>query len=284
MGADGAGDPGRTYDRDYLLSEEKRNQVMELWEVQKFGHDSFGDPEYQAIYGMTPSEWYGRGVRLLARTTLEAVRDKLGEMIGRDVERVIRGAPDTLKFVVIDPFAGSCNGLYWIVRYVRGARGIGYEADPTIYQLTRRNLGLLDRPIELLHGDYKALLGTHRFPPDHAVVAFLAPPWGDALDRESGLDLRRTKPPIPEIVGDFERVYSGHAILYVVQVHQHLEPASLAEVRAEFDWSEVRIYDINAEGMKHGVLLGTRRWPAEIDQHPPSPCDSDRRSPIARDS
>ena len=36
------------YDRDFLLSPGKRNQVMALWEVEKFGTDSFGDPDYPA--------------------------------------------------------------------------------------------------------------------------------------------------------------------------------------------------------------------------------------------
>jgi hypothetical protein len=153
MSGQGARDPGPKYDRWFLLGEEKRNQVMALWKVRKYGIDRFGDPEYVSVYGMPPAEWYGRGVRLLARTAVEAVRDALGQRIGRDVGRVVRCAPATTRVAVIDPFAGSCNGLYWIVRHVPGARGIGYEADPTIYELTRRTLGLLDRPIELLRGD-----------------------------------------------------------------------------------------------------------------------------------
>ena len=32
------------YDRDFLLSPAKRNQIIKLWEVEKFGRDSFGDP------------------------------------------------------------------------------------------------------------------------------------------------------------------------------------------------------------------------------------------------
>ena len=32
------------YDRDFLLSQEKRNQLVELWEVEKYGHDCFSDP------------------------------------------------------------------------------------------------------------------------------------------------------------------------------------------------------------------------------------------------
>ena len=70
MAEPGSGAAQPHYDRDFLLSRGKRNQVMELWEVQKFGTDSFGDPDYVSIYGMKPAEWYARGVRLLARTTI----------------------------------------------------------------------------------------------------------------------------------------------------------------------------------------------------------------------
>ncbi len=76
----------------------------------------------------------------------------------------------------------------------------------------------------------------------------------------AGLYLRRIKPPITEIVEDFERVYTDNRMLYVIQVHQHLEPVSLAKLKQRFEWSELRIYDINVEGMRHGVLLGTKRW------------------------
>src|ERR1700740_2756136 len=81
------------YDRDFLLNPAKRNQIVELWEVEKFGRDSFGDPGAVSLYGMTPVQWYARGVRILARTTLEAVRDPLGNRIGREVARVAATAP-----------------------------------------------------------------------------------------------------------------------------------------------------------------------------------------------
>jgi len=42
---------------------------------------------------MTPAQWYARSVRLLARTTLEAVRDPLGTCIGEDVARVAATVP-----------------------------------------------------------------------------------------------------------------------------------------------------------------------------------------------
>src|SRR6476661_6842033 len=100
------------YDRTFLLSPEKRNHVMELWEVQRYGLDSYGDADYVRLYGMSPAEWYQRGVRLLARTTVECVRDALANLMGVDVARVLQRAPAGQGITVIDPFAGSCNSLY----------------------------------------------------------------------------------------------------------------------------------------------------------------------------
>jgi hypothetical protein len=63
------------HDRDYLLRAGKRDDVLALWEVQQYGRNSFGDPDYVTIYGLTPADWYARGIRLLARTAVECTRD-----------------------------------------------------------------------------------------------------------------------------------------------------------------------------------------------------------------
>jgi len=249
------------YDRDFLLSAGKRNQVMELWEVEKFGIDSFGDPDYVSIYGMKPAQWYARGVRLLARTTLEAVRDQLGAMIGEDVARRVAGAPTGTPFGVIDPFAGSCNGLYWVLRQVPNATGLGFELDKSVFTLTSRNLALLTLPIELVEGDYRELLGRRRFPPDHCLVVCLGPPWGDALTAAEGLDLGRTYPPIAEIVDDFERACPENPVLYVIESHERLVSASLAALRRKFTDSDLQVYDVAAPHGRRAVLFGTNRWP-----------------------
>ena len=52
MASDRPGDRIPHYDRDFLLSPGKRNQIIELWEVEKFGRDSFGDPNAVSLYGM----------------------------------------------------------------------------------------------------------------------------------------------------------------------------------------------------------------------------------------
>ena len=54
--------------------------------------------------------------------------------------------------------------------------------------------------------------------------------------------------------------FEGHRILCAIQIHETVEPASLAELTPRFDWSARRIYGLNAPGENHGVLLGTRGW------------------------
>jgi hypothetical protein len=257
----------RRYDRAHLLSAEKRNQVLALWQVQQYGLDSYGDPDYVYLYGMRPAEWYGQGIRLLARTTVECTRDLLADAIGQDVARLLQHAPDVGGYTVIDPFAGSCNTLYWILRHVPSARGLACELDPTIYAMARTNLAALDsldtvaRSIDLLYGDYRTLLSDCRVPSDHLVVVFVAPPWGDALDAVTGLDLRRTQPPVGEVMDAIDSLHQDKPVLYVTQVHQHLEPTSRMQLESRYTWSELRIYDeLNVEGMQHGILLGSRRW------------------------
>ena len=253
--------PERKYDRDFLLSPDKRGQLIDLWEVEKYGWDCFGDPDHVHLYGMAPGQWWERGVRILARTCLEAVKDPLGNAIGRDVAKVLAPASGKYNVGVVDPFAGSCNGLYAIVRHLPGATGIGFEIQQSVFDLTSRNIAHLDAPINLVFGSYKDCLASHMHPAEHLIVAFLAPPWADALHPLTGLHLDRTKPPILEILQDFEQVYGSQPVLYVTEVHEVNEPTALKAVASTFDWSDLRIYDVNAPGLQHGVLLGTRRWP-----------------------
>jgi hypothetical protein len=123
-------DASQKYDRNLLLSPEKRNQLIELWEVEKYGRDCFNDPDHVHLYGMPPKAWYERGVRILARTCLEAVKDPLGNKIGSDITEVVAPAVGNRPIGVVDPFAGSCNGLYAILRHLPGAKGIGFEVEP----------------------------------------------------------------------------------------------------------------------------------------------------------
>jgi hypothetical protein len=272
MASQGSDRSAPKYDRDFLLSPAKRNELIELWEVEKFGRDCFGDADHVHLYGMPPKEWWRRGMRILARTCIEAVEDPFGDAIGGDVAKLITLAPGRPAIGVVDPFAGSCNGLYAILRHLPAAKGIGFEIQQAVFDLTTRNIAQLNAPIDLVLGNYKDHLASRRHPPDHLIVAFLAPPWGDALHPVTGLHLDRTKPPILEIVRDFEKVYGSQPVLYVTQVLSLNEPTALKAVESAFDWTDLRVYNFNvpggvrppgAQGRQPGILLGTRHWSSQ---------------------
>ena len=242
------------YDRELLFGGAMRNTVLELDEVQRYGADSYADMDYVSVFGMPPAEWYAKGIRLLGRTAVECTRDELANAIGADVGATAGAGPNVEGRVVVDPFAGSANTLYWMLRHLPDARGIGFELDDTVFDLTRRNLSILGLPIDVVKADYLSGLTSMEVVSDKLVIAFLAPPWGDALDTTGCLDLRRTTPPIAQIVDVlFERF--ANPLLVAIQVYENLDAASLAEVEARFDWSDLHIYDLNVPGQNHGIVL-----------------------------
>src|SRR5215831_16823467 len=164
-----------TYDRQLLLLGPKRNVILDLAEVERYGRESYGDPDYVSIYGMRPAEWYARGVRLLGRTTVECTRDALGDAIASDVAALV-GPASKRGVLVIDPFAGSGNTLYWLLRRLPSARGEGFELDEDVVALTRRNLALLGSDIVVHKKDYRSGLAGIAAG-ERLVVAFVAPPW-----------------------------------------------------------------------------------------------------------
>lgn len=249
----------RVYDRALLLHGSKRNEVLTLAEIEQYGRDSFAESDYISIYGMPPKEWYRHGIRLLGRTAVECTRDALGHRIALDVASIAGRMPST-GFVVIDPFAGSCNTLFWILRHLPNSEGIAFESDPQVFELTNRNLGAIGQSIGLFQGDYVRLLEQCRIPDDRGIVGFVAPPWGTALDEIHGLDLRRTTPPINEIIKKIARQFPKHKVLFATQVYEKISAASLSQIQVQLDWSELRIYDINKTGRNHGILLGTKGW------------------------
>src|SRR5262249_20927219 len=134
------GAPNSTYDRKLLLFGAKRNEVLQLWEVRQYGIDSYRDADYVSIFGMRPSEWHMKGVRLLGRTAVECTRDELADAIARDVAGTVALARGNAGVLVIDPFAGSANTLYWLLRHLPRSQGRGFELDASVCCLTQQNL------------------------------------------------------------------------------------------------------------------------------------------------
>jgi len=73
-----------------------------------------------------------------------------------------------------------------------------------------------------------------------------------------GLDLSRSTLPFSEVVEQMDSQFPKHKVLFAIQVYEKLHARSLNELQIRFNWSELRIYDINEEGRNHGILLGTK--------------------------
>jgi len=246
------------YGRQLLLLGAKRNSVLELWEVLRFGSDTFGDANYLSIYGLQPAEWYARGIRMLGRTAVECTPDHVANAFARDIAEVV--GLSTASAIVIDPFAGSANTLYWILRNLPGAHGTGFEVDPLVWQLTQQNLSILGLPMDVVCEDYLRALRQVEVPGDALVIAFIAPPWGDAFSPTDGLDLRGTTPPVREIVDALASLFPNR-MLFAIQVVRNVVHDSLIELRTRFDWSALRVYDSHKEAQnRNGLLLAARGW------------------------
>ena len=136
--------------------------------------------------------------------------------------RLRRCGASRAPIVVIDPFAGSCNTLYWILRHIPDASGIACEFDPQVHALTKANIAQLDQEIALIQGDYQSMLTHLDVPPGRDLIAFVAPPWSTALDESLGLDPRRTAPPIIDIVQSIASRSRDRRILFAIQVYENL--------------------------------------------------------------
>jgi hypothetical protein len=246
------------YDRQLLLLGAKRNAELTLDEVQQYGIDSYGDPDYVSIYGLRPRDWFAKGVRLLGRTAVECTRDALGDAIGRDVAAALGASRAASKVLAMDPFAGSGNTLHWILHHLPGASGLGFELDPVVYRLTAGNLAALGLPIRIIHTDFRAGFAAAQVAADSTLVLFVAPPWGQALDATTGLDLRRTDPPIVDVLDAAVACFPANPMVVAIQVHETLEPLSATALGSRLEGLRLTIYRQSEPGRNHGILLGRR--------------------------
>jgi hypothetical protein len=129
-----------------------------------------------------------------------------------------------------------------------------------VFQLTRQNLAALSWPVSFQNVDYQTGLTGVTQSPNQLVIVFVAPPWGDALDMKSGLDLANTKPPITEIIDLIAQRFQGVPLLFAIQVFEHVESASLEAVQRRLSWSRLEKYALNVPGHNHGLLMGTKGW------------------------
>jgi hypothetical protein len=93
---------GPALDRSLLLGE-KKDDLLTLAEVERYGSENCGDPDYLSLYGLRPAGWYARGVRIAGRTAVECTRDLLADlMILRFCARTLGTRPMLVAVQVAD--------------------------------------------------------------------------------------------------------------------------------------------------------------------------------------
>jgi hypothetical protein len=249
-----------THDRTQFLYGDKRDSVLSLADVHEYGRENFDDPDFLSLYGMTPAHWYARGIRLLGRTAIECTRDILAQRIGTDLADVARHLPQNVPLTVVDPFAGSGNTLYWVVKSLPGSSGVGFEQHAKVSELTSTNLRVLNANLRMEQKDFNKGLTTLSVPRENAIVIIVSPPWGRALDPEHGLDLLKTTPPVPTVLDSVQKLFPDRKLILAVQTFETMVGSSVEQVRRHFKWSTVHTYGFNPSGKNSGLLIGTMGW------------------------
>ena len=139
---------------------------------------------------------------------------------------------------MIDPFVGSGNVLYHLVREAKPERGIGIDQNREVLAAARSNfdrLRRLDRlggtAIELREGDWSRVVDLAC---EGATLLVVMPPWGTAYTQEHGLDLRETTPPVLQILEKARAVGGGGPLFALVQTDPRVVVDSLEEILARY--------------------------------------------------
>ncbi len=220
--------------RKDFLTPPLASRELRLRDVRRAAERLSGDPNDLRLFGMSTLVWYMLGVRILGRTAIEATRDPQARFVGWAVAETLRQHDYKIQ-TVIDPFAGSGNSLYHLMKATSAPLGIGIEADAEIYRRTKSNFDVLQRwkrlrgsHVDIRHGDwsdYRSFLG------DQATLMHLDPPWGDAFNRD-GLDLRVTHPPILHILSDIARSKGPAPVFVAISTMPQVVQESVEEIRA----------------------------------------------------
>ena len=210
-------DSGRSDGLRAQLLGSRRYDVLGFDDVIEAGRIMFGDPEGLTFYGLKPTEWYARGIRLLGRTCVEATPDVTARPIARPVHALL-GRREGVG--VVDLFAGSGNLMLHVAQAL-SAQACGLDADRAVWAQTTANLRIIGAPTPVRHGDWLSYFDDPLRV--DTTVYVLSPPWGSAFSFASGLDLARTDPPIPLIV-DTIAARDRSTGCYAVIQHTPVEP------------------------------------------------------------
>jgi hypothetical protein len=92
------------------------------------------------------------------------------------------------------------------------------------------------------------------------VIVYVAPPWDEALNPSSGLDLRQTSPPVVDVIDHVRTIFERRKVIIAAQLHESVVADSLDDASSRGDEATSLTYDIDPPGRNHGLLLMTIGW------------------------
>ena len=221
--------------RKRLLTPPLNNRRLTFREVRGAGWDLADNPNDLSIYGMKPIVWYPLGMRILGRSAVELTRDLHAKFVATEIARTLAEKGFRISDV-IDPFAGSGNLLFHMLRATRASHGVGLDLGEVL-DLTRHNFTRLRwtgrlgfTRVSLHKQDWSHCVDYLKGRP---ALVMVSPPWGPALDA-AGLDLRMTAPPVMEVLERLSQSAQGSPTFAMVQTYPQMIEASVREITQRY--------------------------------------------------
>ncbi|MBS0237411.1 MAG: hypothetical protein JSR89_03180 [Proteobacteria bacterium] len=185
---------------------------------------------------MAPVAWYALGIRILGRTAVEVTRDRYAEFMAKSVAHTLASNGCRISDV-IDPFVGSGNLLYHLLQATMATRGCGLDINRDILTLTESNFSRLRLLRRLRHTrlTFQPLDWSQSpsYIENRATLVVVCPPWGDAFD-EAGLDLRKTAPPVPNVLRTLRGSERSGPIFALIPTHPSMVTESVDAIKQDY--------------------------------------------------
>ncbi|MTE17728.1 hypothetical protein F0L17_00985 [Streptomyces sp. TRM43335] len=203
-----------------------RDRFLTSDQLREAGRLMCGRPEGLSLYGIPAPEMEARGLRILGRTAVECTKDPHPVAVADAVAEIEAAAPGTDgEAMVVDLFCGSGNFGHHLGRRL-GRPAYASELDPIVHEAGRHNLDRVGSAVDLRLADYRDLLDALPARSERDVYV-VEPSWGPAFTPD-GLDLTRTSPPVPEILGNIQRSRGRVPCLVVIETSARVVHGSLA--------------------------------------------------------
>ena len=222
--------------RRSFLNPPWNNKQLTFREVRRAGWALAGNPNDLRLFGLNPFVWYALGIRIRGRTAVEVTRDQHAQFLGQSVAHTLADIGVSVSDV-IDPFVGSGNLLFHVVRATKAKRAVGLDNSADVMSLTQRNfarlrsIGWLKLDGLELHSENWKRSDFHLA--DRPTLVIVAPPWGDAFDAK-GLDLRKTAPSMGEVLKALSSKARTAPLFAMLQTHPLIVAESVEELRKQY--------------------------------------------------